>query len=47
MQGAVGSTDGQGNHGARGDKGDRDAPAVEIDMMSELCKHFPITIVEQ
>ena len=30
-----------------GDKGDRGAPAVEIDIVSELCKHLPNAIVEQ
>ena len=47
MQGPVGSTGGKGNLGPKGDKDDRGAPAVEIDIVSELCKHLPITIVEQ
>ena len=33
--------------GPNGDKGDRGAPAVEIDIVAELCKHLPIAIVEQ
>ena len=47
MQGPVGATGGQGDRGPKGDKGDRGAPAVEIDIVSELCKHLPIAIVEQ
>ena len=47
VQGPVGSTGGQGDRGSKGDKGDRRAPAVDIDIVSELCKHLPIAIVEQ
>ena len=47
MQGPVGSTGGQGDRGPKGDKGDQGAPTVEIDIVSELCKHLPIAIVEQ
>ena len=34
MQGPVG----QGDRGPKGDKGDLGAPAVEIDIVSELCR---------
>ena len=43
----MGTTGGQSDRGPKGDKGDRVAPAVEIDIVSELCKHLPIAIVEQ
>ena len=42
-----GSQGAAGKIGPKADKGDRDAPAVEIDIVSELCKHLPIAIVEQ
>ena len=45
MQGHVASTGGKGDRGPKGDNGDRDAPAVEIDI--GLCKYLPIAIVEQ
>ena len=38
---------GQADRGPKGDKGDRGAPAVEIVIVSELCKHLPIALVEQ
>ena len=44
VQGPVGSTGGKGDRGPKGDLG---APAVEIDVVAELCKHLPIGIVEQ
>ena len=33
--------------GPKGEKGDRRATAVEIDIVAELCKHLPMEIVEQ
>ena len=51
--GPQGSTDprvdpgSQGVAGKIGHKGDRGAPAVEIDIDAELCKHLPIATVEQ
>ena len=36
-----------GEIGPKGDKIDRGASAVEIDIVSELCKHLPIVVVEQ
>ena len=36
-----------GEIGPKGDKGGRCAPAAEIDIVSELCNHLPIAIVEQ
>ena len=47
VQGPVSTTGGQGDRGPKGDKGDRGSPAVEIDIVPELCKHLPIAIVEQ
>ena len=45
--GDPGSQGAAGKIGLKGDKGDRGALAVEIDIVSELCKHLPIAIVEQ
>ena len=42
----IGATGGQGDRGPKRDKSDRGAPAVELDIVSELCKHFPIAIVD-
>ena len=47
VQGPVGTNGGQGDRGPKGANGDRGAPAVEIVIVSELCKHLPIAIVEQ
>ena len=44
--GNPGSQGAAGKIGPKGDKGDRGAPAVEIDIVSELCKHLPIAIAE-
>ena len=44
--GPQGST-GQEAAGKIGPKGDRCAPAVEIDIVGEMCKHLPIAILEQ
>ena len=38
--GVEGTVDTTGDRGPKGDKGDRGAPAVEIDIVSELCKHL-------
>ena len=36
-----------GKIGPKGDNGDRGDQAVKIDIVTELCKHLPIAIVEQ
>ena len=46
-QGSTGQRGSQGAAGKIGPQGDRGAPAVEIDIVAELCKHLPIAIVEQ
>ena len=48
--GPEGSTRPRGSQGAVGiigPKCDRGAPAVEFDIVAELCKHLPLAIVEQ
>ena len=49
-QGSTGPRGYPGGYGAAGKiepEGDWGASAVEIDIVSELCKHLPIAIVEQ
>ena len=48
--GAQGSTGPRGSRGAPGKaglKGDNGDPAVEIDIVAELCKHLPMEMIEQ
>ena len=45
-QGSTGPRGSQGAAGKIGPKGDWGAPAVEIDIVAELCKHLLITIAE-
>ena len=45
--GPRGSQGAAGKIGPKGYKDDQGVPAVEIDIVAELCKHLPIAIVEQ
>ena len=45
-QGSMGPLGSQAT-GAAGSKGDKDDPAVEVDIVAELCKHLPMEMVEQ
>ena len=47
LQCSTGPRGTQGAAGKSGPKGDMGAPAVEIDIVAQLCKHLPIAIVEQ
>ena len=52
-QGPIGPQGGTGPQGSRGatgaavPKGDKGDPAVDIDIVAELCKHLPMEMVEQ
>ena len=45
--GPRGSQEAADKIGPKGDEGARGAPAIEIDIVAELCKHLPIAIAEQ
>ena len=46
-QGSTGPQGSQGAAGVAGLKGDKGDPAVDIDIVAELCKHLPMEMVEQ
>ena len=47
VAGARGEQGDKGDTGAAGPKGNKGDPAVDIDIVAELCKHLPVEIVEQ
>ena len=47
QQGHICTQGGTGPQGAAGPKGDKGDPAVDIDIVAELCKHLPVEMVEQ
>ena len=46
-QGGTGPQGSRGATGTAGPKGDKGDPAVDIDIVVELCKHLPMEMVEQ
>ena len=46
-QGGTGPQVSEGATGTARPKGDKDDPAVDIDIVAELCKHLPVEMEEQ